>query len=163
MRAASYAGTPVLARGQGLSFCARGLLPTPHLGKHRLRERIGSRQKAFLKDMQQHSLTHTHTHCSLFSLSLSLFVCMCADAHTHTCLCLSVSPSVRAHTHKSHIKASRHCSPRVLPPAILRHFDGILDSTPLTILILARATGISSFAAFIFLFPLSSASDPTEN
>ena len=105
--------------------------------------------------------THKHTHTlSLFFVCVCVCVCVCVDAHTHTiCVCLSLLPP-RAHTHKSHIK---ECTPRVLPPANLRHFDGILDSTPLTILILARATGISSFAAFIFLFPLSSASDPTEN
>ncbi len=64
----------------------------------------------------------------------------------------------RAHKHKSHIKA---CTPRVLPPANLRHFDGILDSKPLTILTLARDTGISSFS-LISLFPLSFFA-PTEN
>ena len=87
------------------------------------------------------SHTHTHTHTALFSLSLSLSlslsVCgyVCRRAHPYISVSVCLSLSVCAHTLKSHIKACRYCSPRVLPPAILRHFDGILDSTPLTILI----------------------------
>ena len=126
MRAASYAGTPVLARGQGLSVCARGLLPTPQLGKHRLRERIGSRQKAFLKDMQ-----HTH------SLSRSV-----EHVHIHISVCLSLpSPCARTHTkayQSMHSSGSTTCT-----SAPLRRHTRQYTSNPFDF---GQCTGMSAFS-----------------